>query len=65
MLMTMTTVSAKVSIVLGSMRWQLLRFDEPLLAYSDQPVVVWPMSVESFEAPPSEPTFGPLEAVSG
>jgi hypothetical protein len=63
MLMTMTTVSAKVSVVLGSMRWQLLRFDEPLLAYSDQPVVVWPMSVKGYKVAPSEPTFGPLEAL--
>lgn len=28
------------------MRWQVLRFGRPLLAYSDHPVVLWPMNVE-------------------
>lgn len=63
MLMTMATVSLKVAGVLGSMRWQLLRFDAPVVAYSDQPVVVWPLSIDGFEIAPTEPTFGPLEAL--
>lgn len=62
-LMSMTTLALKVAAVLGSMRWQLLRFDEPLLAYSDQPVVVWPLDVDAFQEPPSQPRFGPLESL--
>ena len=62
-LMRMTTVSLKIAAVLGSMRWQLLQFDDPLVAYSDQPVVVWPLGTDVFSAPPAEPRFGPLEAL--
>lgn len=62
-LMQMLTVSMKVSAVLGSMRWQVLRFDSPLVAYSDQPVVVWPEKYAAFNAPPSTPSFGPLTAL--
>jgi hypothetical protein len=62
-LLRMTTIALKVAAVLGSMRWQLLRFDDPLLAYSDQPVVVWPLGTEMFNAPPTEPNFGPLGAL--
>jgi hypothetical protein len=42
---TMLTYAVKVASVLGLMRWQLLRFEEPLLAYSDHPVVLWPLGV--------------------
>jgi Protein of unknown function (DUF4238) len=62
-LMSMTTIALKAAAVLGSMRWQLLRFDEPLLAYSDQPVVVWPLGVTEFRTPPGDPCFGPLESL--
>jgi hypothetical protein len=62
-LMSMTTLALKVAAVLGSMRWQLLRFDELLLAYSDQPVVVWPLDVDAFQTLPTEPRFGPLESL--
>ena len=62
-LMTMRTLGLKVSSILGSMRWRLLRFDDPLLAYSDQPVVVWPAEVRRFDRAPAKPTFGPLGAV--
>ena len=59
----MATISMKVAAVLGSMRWQPLSFDKPLLAYSDQPVVVWPLGTDSVAPPPDEPRFGPLEAL--
>jgi hypothetical protein len=59
----MTTLSLKVGAVLGSMRWQLLRFDEPLLAYSDQPVVVWPVGVDAFATSPTKPDLSPLDAL--
>jgi hypothetical protein len=62
-LFSMSGVSTKLSAVLGSMRWQLLRFEGPVLAYSDQPVVRWPMGSNACTQPPSEPTFGPVEAL--
>jgi uncharacterized protein DUF4238 len=42
----MLSYGAKVAGILSLMRWHVLRFDEPLLAYSDHPVVLWPMNVE-------------------
>jgi hypothetical protein len=62
-LLRMTTTAVKVAAVLGSMRWQVLTFEEPLLAYSDQPVVIWPRGVELFTTPPAKPSFGPLDAL--
>lgn len=62
-MLSMLSVSVKVSAVLGSMRWQLLHFDSPLVAYSDQPVVVWPLNVAAFAVPPNAPNFGPLNAL--
>ena len=59
----MVTISMKVSAVLGSMRWRLVRFADPVVAYSDQPVVVWPLAVEAYRTLPTEPNFGPLEAL--
>jgi hypothetical protein len=43
---TMLTYAIKVAGILSLMRWHVLRFDGPLLAYSDHPVVLWPMNVE-------------------
>ena len=59
----MVPISMKVSAVLGSMRWRLVRFADPVVAYSDQPVVVWPLAVEAYRTLPTEPNFGPLEAL--
>jgi len=62
-LMDMSRASGRVGALLGHMRWQLLRFDIPILAYSDQPVVLWLMdSLSSEEAPPT-PQFGPMDAL--
>lgn len=36
----------KVSMVLGSMHWSLLEFEDDRLMTSDHPVVVWPLSRE-------------------
>ena len=55
-LTSMLTASFKVAAALGSMHWQLLRFDDPLLAYSDHPVVLWPLH-------PSAARFSPLDAL--
>jgi hypothetical protein len=46
---TMMAYAVKVASVLGLMRWQILRFDGPVLAYSDHPIVLWPLNVESSE----------------
>lgn len=43
--MAMLSYGAKVAGILSLMRWYVLRFDGPLLAYSDHPVVLWPMNV--------------------
>ena len=45
------------------MRWQILRFSDPVLAYSDQPVVVWPTGVELIDKRPTGPALGPLGAL--
>lgn len=38
-------LSLSVAAVFGSMQWLLIEFDEPLLATSDEPVVIWPADV--------------------
>jgi hypothetical protein len=43
--MTMLKAAMKMATLLSHMRWQILRFSKPLLAYSDHPVVVWPMEI--------------------
>jgi hypothetical protein len=59
---TMLQKGLKMGAVLGSMRWHLLDFGAPVLAYSDQPVVMWPAGVTLTE-PFSSPRFAPLGAV--
>jgi hypothetical protein len=61
-LTAMASFSVKVANVLAHMRWHILRFDRPLLAYSDQPVVVWPMNIALTKAFPT-PHHGPLTAL--
>ena len=62
-LWSMTTLAMRAAGVLGSMRWQLLQFEEPAVAYSDQPVVVWSADVGVLTAPPKEPNLTPLNAL--
>lgn len=59
---TMLTYAVKIASVLGLMRWQVLRFDGPLLAYSDHPVVLWPLTLPESE-PFSRQGLGPLETL--
>lgn len=59
--MTMLAAAVKLGMVLANMRWELLTFSEPLLAYSDHPVVVWP-GLSSVASPQSRQTLGPLDA---
>jgi hypothetical protein len=49
-LASMLSYAGKISNVLALMRWHVIRFDGPLLAYSDHPMVVWPLSVERTRA---------------
>jgi hypothetical protein len=60
--MTMLTTSVKVATILSSMRWQIVRFDGPWLAYSDHPVVVWPLGVQ-WTAPFDRQGLAPLAAL--
>jgi hypothetical protein len=53
----------KASSILGCMRWRLLRFAQPLVAYSDQPVVIWPVGRLVVDERPKQPTLGPLSAL--
>lgn len=57
--MTMLSFTVKVAGILSLMRWHVLRFDGPLLAYSDHPVVLWPMNVEQTRPFPRQ-ILGPL-----
>jgi Protein of unknown function (DUF4238) len=56
---TMLRYAIKVAGILSLMRWHVLRFDAPLLAYSDHPVVLWPMNVERTQ-PFQRQGLGPL-----
>lgn len=53
----------KLSSILGCMRWQLLSFSGPVVAYSDQPVVVWPLNVTAVDQRPDKPVLGPMNAL--
>lgn len=59
--LTMLTTAAKLGVVIGNMRWELLTFAEPVLAYSDHPVVVWPGLAEQ-AVPSASQGLGPLGA---
>lgn len=60
---TMLTKAVKVASIFGLMRWQIVVFDEDLLAYSDHPVVLWPGDVQRLDAPPKRQALGPLSAL--
>jgi hypothetical protein len=60
--LTMLTTGVKMATVLSHMRWQILRFDAAVLAYSDHPVVLWPLTVQR-SAPFSRQGLGPLDAL--
>lgn len=60
--MTMLTTSVKVATVLAHMRWHVVGFEGPLLAYSDHPVVLWPMSLAT-SRPFERQGLGPASAL--
>jgi hypothetical protein len=49
----MLDLAAKLTPLLASMQWTLVEFKRPLVATSDQPVVIWPMDARSRN--PSDP----------
>lgn len=53
----------KTSSVIGCMRWRLLRVSKPIVAYSDQPVVLWPLGLLVVDTRPPQPRLGPLSAL--
>jgi hypothetical protein len=61
-LVTMLQQIGKIAGVLGNMRWHVLRFDDPVIAYSDHPVVVWPGDLPS-ATPFERQHVGPLDAI--
>jgi len=61
-LLSMLTRSRKLASLLGLMRWNTLRFDRPALAYSDHPVVMWPMDAARMQ-PLAGQQFGPVSAL--
>lgn len=60
--LAMLSYAVKVASVLGLMRWQILRFAGPELAYSDHPVVLWPLKLPS-SRPFRRQGLGPLETL--
>jgi hypothetical protein len=58
---SMLVESVKLASVLGVMRWSVVRFDQPALAYSDHPVAIWPMDLAKTQAL-SNRQFDPLSA---
>lgn len=60
-LIEMATYAMTLASVLGHMRWSLVAFDEPVLAYCDQPVTVWPADART-RAAIRRPQIGPLSA---
>jgi hypothetical protein len=60
--LTMLTGAVKIASVLSHMRWQVVRFPGPLLAYSDHPVVSWPIEMGT-SRPLKRQQLGPLGAL--
>jgi len=47
-----------VATLLGSMQWLLLEFRSPVVATSDQPIVVWPLELHARDPREPAPAFG-------
>lgn len=59
--LTMLASALKLGMILGNMRWELLTFSDPVVAYSDHPVFVWP-GPDDFAEPQRRQSLGPLNA---
>lgn len=55
--------SQKLGSILGCMRWRLLQFSAPVVAYSDQPVFLWPLTTQAIDKRPTTPKLGPVNAL--
>jgi hypothetical protein len=53
----MLQLSRPLTTLLGSMQWLLVAFHSPLLATSDEPVVIWPYPARSRSATDPPPAF--------
>lgn len=60
---TMLLTAPKIASVLALMRWELIEFQDPVLAYSDHPIVVWPMGIRKAEQAFGRQELGPLGAL--
>lgn len=60
--MTMLQRSMKMATLLAHMRWQIVRFPDAELVYSDHPVVVWPLDTTR-SAPFERQGLAPLGAL--
>jgi hypothetical protein len=60
--LSMLVLSNRMTDVLASMHWTLIKFDQPVLALSDHPVVVWPINRAS-RAATAEIVWGPVTAL--
>jgi hypothetical protein len=61
-LVSMLRVTRPLTIQLASMRWTLLRFKDPVIALSDQPVVIWPLARGRADASVA-PAWDPAQAL--
>lgn len=62
-LVHMLQVAHKMATVFGSAHWTLVEFSSPLLATSDHPVVVWPLSVRARAPAATAANVGVLETL--
>ena len=54
----MLRLSRVAASLFGSMHWTLVRFEQPWLATSDQPVVIWPLRRGQTRPRPNDETVG-------
>jgi Protein of unknown function (DUF4238) len=59
----MLQMGMKLAPVLASMHWTLVEFRRPLLATSDQPIVVWPIDAWSRAPAKTPPTVGVIPTI--
>ena len=59
----MLSLGPKGACVLGSMHWALIRFNRPVIATSDHPVVVWPRGFKTLRPTPMGLGLGLLETL--
>ena len=58
--MRMVSVANKLGSVYGPMTWDLVEFDDPVVALSDHPVVGWPLEATPRQVVPTPVGLGAL-----